>query len=135
MKSLEQAKATASQATATSTTTQELQISNKQDLKKVIYPFVDEMVDTLYTDECNNLIENAVSTNGDKSVFLMFVMMYFGIHLKLDNQNDATKKEQIKSMLSDVIRDPHKRKLCIEMFQNKVQDIFNFDSDKDKLLK
>ena len=73
-----------------------MSLQKKQEyLKKTIYPFIDEMVDVFYTDNCNNLIESAVTSNTDKSVFLMFVVMYFGIHLKLEQENDLSKKEQI----------------------------------------
>ena len=105
----------------------------QEDLKKTIYPFIDEMVEVFYTDNCNNMIENVVTTNSDKSIFLMFVMMYFGIHLKLEQENDDTKKKQIKLMLSDIIRDHDKRRLCIEMFESKMQDIFKFNIN-DKII-
>ena len=108
-----------------------LNVQRKENVKKVIYPFIDELVDTFYTDETNSLIENAVSSNGDKSVFLMFVMMYFGIHLKLDNSNDQVKKEQLKLMLSDIVKDHNKRQICIQMFHEKMQDIFNFNVENE----
>lgn len=97
-----------------------------------IYPFIDEIVDTLYTEHLNTLMDKSIETESDKSVFLMFVMMYFCIHLKLkhpdddtkDNTDDHVKREQIKVILSEVIRDSDKRRLCINMFQSKFQDLF-----------
>jgi len=41
---------------------------------------------------------------------MMYIMMYFGIHLKLENENDETKKHQIKLLLADLIKDHDKRK-------------------------
>jgi len=61
----------------------------------------------------------------------MFVMMYFGIHLKLGNEIDETKKNQIKILLTDFIRDPEKRRCCIEMFETKFNNSFLQSSSKD----
>lgn len=98
--------------------------SVKNVVKTEIYPFINEMVDTFYTKECNNLIGKAIETDSDKSTFMMFVMMYFGIHLKLETEDDDVKKSQIKMLLSDLIKDHEKRKFCIEMFQTKFQSMF-----------
>ena len=57
--------------------------------------------------------------------------MYFGIHLKLENENDEMKKQQIKILLTDFIRDPEKRKCCIEMFETKFNNSFLESSSKD----
>ena len=84
-----------------------------------IYPFINEMVD-----KSNELIENSISGGYDKSIFLMFVVMYFGIHLKLENtftddvdrrqgSNTEEKKTQIKLLMTDFIKDPIKRNMCI----------------------
>lgn len=96
-----------------------------------IYPFINEMVDSFYTKECNELIEGAIESESDKSIFMMYIMMYFGIHLKLERENDETKKHQIKLLLTDLIRDHEKRKYCIEMFQNKFQNVFLESSSKE----
>ena len=66
----------------------------KNMVENKIYPFIDEMVDVFYTENCNSMIKQAIETESDKKTFLMFVMMYFGIHLKLENENDETKKQQ-----------------------------------------
>lgn len=96
-----------------------------------IYPFINEMVDSFYTKECNELIEKAIESDSDKSIFMMYIMMYFGIHLKLENENNETKKTQIKLLLTDLIKDHEKRKYCIEMFQNKFQNVFLESSSKE----
>ena len=83
------------------------------------------MVDVFYTENCNSMIKQAIETESDKKTFLMFVMMYFGIHLKLENENDEMKKQQIKILLTDFIRDPEKRKCCIEMFETKFKPVFS----------
>jgi hypothetical protein len=99
-------------------------------IKTTIYPFINDMVDTFYTENCNKLIEKCIETETDKNTFLMFIMMYFGIHLKLSSENDIQKKYQIKTILSDLIRDPEKRRICIEMFESKFHDTFTFNSTK-----
>lgn len=113
-------------------------VSSNKDKIKDIYPFIDDMVNTLYTQESNDLIKRAIEGETDKSVFMMFIMMYFGIHLKLETQNDEVKKQQIKLLLTDLIRDPEKRKYCIEMFQNKFNNVFlesSSNSNKNLLIK
>ena len=97
---------------------------SKNRIKEKIYPFVNKMVDAFYNDYSNSLIEQSIENDNDKSVFLMFVMMYFGIHLKLDNNNDNIKKDQIKILMTELIKDPAKRQFCIKMFETKFQDIF-----------
>ena len=97
---------------------------NKKNIKEKIYPFINEIVDLFYTDDCNSIIEKVIENDNDKSVFLMFIMMYFGIHLKLDKSNDDIKKDQIKILMTELIKDPYKRQFCIEMFENKFQDFF-----------
>lgn len=99
-------------------------VNGKNIVKNEIYPFINEMVDTFYTKECNELIEKAIESDTDKSTFMMFVMMYFGIHLKLETQDNDVKKSQIKMLLTDLIKDHDKRKFCIEMFQTKFQSMF-----------
>lgn len=100
-------------------------IQQKEDnIHQKIYPFINEIVDLFYTDKCNSIIERVIENDNDKSVFLMFIMMYFGIHLKLDKSNDDIKKDQIKILMTELIKDPYKRQFCIEMFENKFQDVF-----------
>jgi hypothetical protein len=94
-----------------------------------IYPFINEMVDTFYTENINNLIEKSIEANSDKSIFMMFITMYFAIHLKL--KDDQYKKTYIKQLMSEIINDPIKRVQCIEMFESKFHDIYN--SSKIKL--
>ena len=97
---------------------------NKTIIKQKIYPFINEMVDTFYNDDSNSLMEKVIDNNDDKSIFLMFVMMYYSIYLKLDNKNKKMKRDQIKILMNELIEDPEKRTFCIEMFANKFQDIF-----------
>lgn len=102
---------------------------NKDIIKQKIYPFIDEMVDTFYTDRSNLLIEKVIETSTDKSIFLMFVMMYYSINvsLKTDNTNidKDLKRSQIKMLMNEFIQDPQKRQFCIELFATKFQDILN----------
>lgn len=105
--------------------------------KEDIFPFVNEMVETLYNEQCNSLIDKSIENEQDKSTFMMFIIMYFGIHLKLETKDDDTKKTQIKMLLTELIRDPEKRRYCIELFQSKFNNLFlesSSESNK-KLLK
>lgn len=102
---------------------------NKDIIKQKIYPFIDEMVDTFYNDESNYLIEKVIETSTDKSIFLMFVMMYYSIHVSIKtdstNADKELKRTQIKILMNEFIQDPEKRKFCIELFATKFQDILN----------
>lgn len=109
--------------------------SNKVKIKDKIYPFIDEMVNTFYTENCNSMIKRSIETEDDKKTFLMFVMMYFGIHFKLENENDKVKKEQIKLILTDLIRDPESRRCCVEMFESKFKLESSSNDNKNLLIK
>ncbi len=100
---------------------------------EIKYKFINELVDTFY-ESSEKLIDNAVQMEDDKSVFLMFILMYFASHLKvktvLNNKTPLERKEIIKKLLEDVISDPSKRALCIRAFDKK----FRFLSDDHKQL-
>ena len=85
-----------------------------------ILPFIDELVNLLYTSDINNVIKKKCITNDDKRVFLMFVLMYFYSYLNLQNvqnvQNNIDVKDILKIFLSDLIKNPDKRLKCIEMY-------------------
>jgi hypothetical protein len=92
------------------------------------YPFVDEIVETLF-DECDSLIQNHINNESDKSIFMMFVMMYLTVHVKLKDSfiimSKQEKKDTIKTILTEFIRDPSKRQACLYMFENKFKTLFN----------
>ena len=76
---------------------------------KQIYPFINEMVDSFYTKECNELIDKAIQSETDKSIFMMYIMMYFGIHLKLetedmggDSAQDNVGSNRVMSLLKEL---------------------------------
>lgn len=92
----------------------------KTRVKQKIYPFVNEIVDAFNNDSTNDLIEKVIDNDNDKSIFLMFVMMYYCIHLKLNTKDADIKKD----ILNELVKDPQKRRFCIEVFENKFQDIF-----------
>ena len=77
------------------------------------YPFIDELVDALFTDKINDII-NSDNVQVDKRTFLMFIVMYFITRLHSDKDVD---KDTIKYFLSDIIHRPDKRRKCIELFQ------------------
>jgi hypothetical protein len=76
-----------------------------------IYPFIDELVDALYTDELNKIIDSE-NVQLDKKTFLMFIVMYFTTRI----HSNILDKDSIKYFLTDLIRTPEKRQQCIEIF-------------------
>lgn len=105
-----------------------MKLQKKDIIKNKIYPFINEMVDILYNDDSNNLIDKVIETSDDKSLFLMFAMMYYSIHLSLpENLDNQDKKNQIKIFMNELIQNPEKRLFCIEMFATKFQDLFKKD--------
>lgn len=110
--------------------TSSIMLKDNEQIKTKIYPFINELVDSFYTDDLNDLIEKSIESDFDKNTFLMFIMMYFGIHFKLSSENDLQKKCKIKTILSDIIRNPEKRKICIELFHSKFNDTFTDDVDR-----
>jgi hypothetical protein len=100
-----------------------------------IYPFIDDLVDTFYKEHLNTFIDKSIESEGDKSVFLMFMMMYFCIHLKLEKDNNDVKKDNIKILMSDIINDPEKRRLCLDLFESKFHNLFLQNSKEKRLVK
>ena len=98
-----------------------------------VYPFVDQLVDTLYCDNINNIINDKIQTDMDKSIFMMFVLMYFVVNIKLqsaiDNQqlksDNVQTKEHIKNIMTHIIADGEKRKACLQMFESYFRQFFN----------
>ena len=86
-------------------------ITTKVTYNNKIYPFVDELVDALYTDELNKIIDSE-NVQVDKRTFIMFIVMYFTTRI----HSDILDKESIKYFLTDLIRTPEKRQQCIEIF-------------------
>ena len=79
----------------------ELQKYNNDNLKNnEVFPFIDQMVNIFYNDQINELLNDSITGGYDKSIFLMFVVMYFGIHLKLENKDKDEKKQQIKYLMT-----------------------------------
>lgn len=83
----------------------------KRDNNK-FYPFIDELVDSLYTKEINSIIDKEI-VQEDKKTFLMFIVMYFVTRL---NMFEKINKDSLKYFLSDIIRNPDKRQQCIKIF-------------------
>ena len=92
-----------------------IQTSNSIE-KKRTYPFVEKLVDALYNDDVNSVIEKSVEGHYDKSIFLMFVVLYFGIFLSIEKFE--YKKDLLKESISDIIRDHDKRTACLQFFCN-----------------
>jgi hypothetical protein len=97
-------------------------------IKKHKYPFIDELVDVLHSDKLNKLLTNNVQRDSDKSIFMMFVVMYFIIYLKLSSS--SLSKEQIKDIMCSTIGDPHKRKACLHLFESQFRQFFLPESIK-----
>lgn len=79
-----------------------------------VYPFIDDLVDSLYTDELNRLIDSE-NVQFDKRTFLMFIIIYFSTRL-WSASNESISKESIKAFMTEMIRDPMKRSKCIQIF-------------------
>lgn len=90
-----------------------------------ISPLIDDLVNSLYTDEINNLIDTKCKTIEDKRVFLMFLIMYFYTYLNISNdiKEQYDIKKELKIFLTDIIRNPEKRSKCIELYTNFEQSI------------
>jgi hypothetical protein len=90
-----------------------------------IFPMIDDLVNSLYTDEINNLIDTKCKTIEDKRVFLMFIIMYFYTYLNIsqDIKEQFNIKKELKIFLTDIIKNPEKRSKCIELYTNFEQSI------------
>lgn len=97
----------------------DLNISKFSKENPEIFPIIDDLVNSLYTDDINNLIHTKCKTIDDKRVFLMFLIMYFYTYLNVyDTSYDTSHKQKkdLKIFLTDIIRNPNKRKLCLELY-------------------
>ena len=85
--------------------------------KSKIYPFINDLVDVLFTTQINNLIDTRCSTIEDKRVFMMFLMTYFYSYLCIPDCNKNNKiKQNLKEFLNELINNPDKRLKCIELY-------------------
>lgn len=92
-----------------------------------VYPFIDELVDSLCTPQTKNLIKKHIETDADKQTFMMFVFMYFAVELKfVENETSSSEehKKGIKYIMSEIIKNPEKRQLCIELFGKRFNNLF-----------
>jgi hypothetical protein len=108
----------------------DLDITNFSEKHRDIYPMIDELVNSLYTNDINNLIDTKCETVDDRRVFLMFLMMYFYTYLSIpkDLKEQFDMKNELKVFLTDMIRNPGKRSKCIELyttFENSVKILKN----------
>ena len=103
----------------------DLDITNFNKKHPDIYPMIDELVNSLYTDEINNLINTKCETTDDRRVFLMFLIMYFYTYLSIpkDVKEQFDMKHELKVFLTDMIRNPEKRAKCIELYTNFVKSV------------
>lgn len=105
----------------------------KGELEKVhkvyeVYPFINHLVDFLYTDELNGLISQSVHSEIDKRSFMMYIMMYFYVRMNIPH---TTSKDEIKYFLTDIIKNPDKRQKCIELYK---QYEHTFTKEKNKYI-
>lgn len=100
-----------------------------------IYPFVDELVDKLCTPETRNFIHKHVKSESDKQTFMMFIFLYFAVELKLMdtsvvesalNKIDDNEEHKLglKYIISEIIGNPDKRKMCVKMFGERFRHLF-----------
>lgn len=111
-----------------------LSVKQENNNSNNVYPFINELVDSLFNNELNSIIDENTELNHDKSVFMMFVNIYFMAYLhtqsKTSTQNrvsDEERKKLLKEMLSDVIRCPEKRQVCVSLIKQ-INPLFNIDS-------
>ena len=86
-----------------------------------VCPFMDDLVDSLYTDELNTLIEKTCQTGLDKRTFMMFIMMYFFTMLNVSGAGTCTsegvdRKSMLKEFMSDLIMNSEKRRRCVDLY-------------------
>jgi hypothetical protein len=108
----------------------DLNLTNFREKHPDIYPMIDELVDSLYTHDINNLIDTKCETTDDRRVFLMFLIMYFYTYLSIpkDVKEQYDMKYELKIFLTEMIRNPEKRSKCIELyttFENSVKLLKN----------
>jgi D-serine dehydratase len=68
------------------------------------YPFIDQLVDTLHSNEIN-------------------------VKVQTESQTTAVTKEQIKDVMTQIIGDYDKRRTCLQMFEPYFRQFFN-DTEK-----
>lgn len=78
-----------------------------------IYPFIDTLVDALFTPEINAIIDSD-NVQFDKKSFIMFICIYFSTRLYAKKCS----KQTIKEFMTDIIRNPEKRQKCILLFNS-----------------
>lgn len=95
-----------------------------------VCPFMDDLVECLYTDELIALIETTCREDLDKRTFLMFVMMYFFTYLNTcalppggTEGPRADRKQLLKEFMSDLIMNSEKRKRCVDMYVSFEQSV------------
>ena len=71
---------------------------------KKIPPGIEQFVETFFNDDINQFIRKKMEPGSDPKSFMLFVNVYFALHLQLPDTPD--KKELIKKYLTDVILDP-----------------------------
>ncbi len=89
-------------------------MKNKSVIKKQQFPLIDKLVDTLDTPELNELIEEHTENNQERQILFMFINIYLYIKLNSSGVN----KEQMKELITEIIKDHNKRKFCIDTFFN-----------------
>ena len=84
-----------------------------------IYPMINKLVDTLYIESINSLINIKCETIDDRRVFLMFIIIYFYSYLCIPKEtlNDSEIKIKLKLFLNDLISDQNKRNTCINLYK------------------
>lgn len=84
-----------------------------------ILPGINDLVNVIYNDHLNSLLDKKNESLDDRRVLLMFLIMYFYSYLSIpkDIKNHIDVKQTLKAFLSELIKDHKKRKVCLEMYQ------------------
>lgn len=98
-----------------------LELISEKEITKIIkiYPMINELVDTLYIESINDLIDTKCETNDDRRVFLMFIIIYFYSYLCIPKGtlSDSEIKIKLKLFLNELINDKNKRQACINLYK------------------
>lgn len=92
-------------------------VKTQKTQSKIIYPFINELVDVLYTSQIHELVDSKCHTDEDRRVFMMYLLTYFYTYMQIPSEMKTDDiKIELKKFLSDIIKNPDKRKVCIDLF-------------------
>ena len=89
-----------------------MEISSNNNVPK----FIEELVDSLYTNEINKIIESD-NVQVDKKMFLMFIVTFFITRLFCEKDSKPLNSDEIKNFMTELLlTNKTKRLQCMELF-------------------